>query len=98
MPFEYVWKPAPTDMSLPVFPELPDGFVENYIWSFIKQIRVARNGSDEPAFFCETRTCTGWILGEPTESEEYAILSGRSGTAYYCLRCGHEISFVSRPS
>jgi hypothetical protein len=32
------------------------------------------------------------------ENEEYTILSGRDGTAYYCCRCGHEISFVARAS
>lgn len=98
MPFEYVWKPAPMNMSLPVFLELPDGFVENYMWSFIKQIRVASNNRYELIYFCDTRECNGWILGEPIENEEYTILSGRNGTAYYCLRCGHEISFVRRTS
>ena len=96
MPFEYVWTPAPTDMSLPVAKELPHGFVENYLWSFIKQIRVASNNRYQFAYFCHLTECDGWVLGEPMENEEYAILSGRDGTAYYCCRCGHEISFVSR--
>ena len=96
MPFEYVWKPAPMDMSLPCSQEMPGGFVENYVWSFIRQIRVASNGKHELAYFCHSNECNGWILGEPLENEEYAILSGRAGTAYYCCRCGHEISFVGR--
>lgn len=96
MPFEYVWKPAPMDMSLPCSQEMPGGFVENYVWSFIRQIRVASNGKHELAYFCHSNECNGWILGEPLENEEYAILSGRGGTAYYCCRCGHEISFVGR--
>ena len=37
MPFEYVWIPAPKNLSLPVSQELPDGFVENYVWSFVKK-------------------------------------------------------------
>lgn len=86
------------NMSLPVFLELPDSFVENYMWSFIKQIRVASNNRYELIYFCDTRECNGWILEEPIENEEYTILSGRNGTAYYCLRCGHEISFVRRTS
>lgn len=96
MPFEYIWKPAPKNMSLPVLPELPGGFTENYIWGFIKQIKVANNSKYEFTYFCHTAECNGWIEGEPMENEEHAILSGRNGTAYYCCRCGHEISFVSR--
>ena len=98
MPFEYIWKPAPKDMSLPCFQELPDRFVENYVWSFIKQIRVASNGKHQIAYFCHSIECNGWIVGEPMENEEYTILSGRDGTAYYCCRCGQEISFVNRMS
>ena len=96
MPYEYVWKPAPQNMSLPISQELPGSFVENYVWSFVKQIRVASNSKYEFAYFCHSKECNGWILGEPMENEEYAILSGRDGTAYYCCRCGHEISFVIR--
>ena len=51
MPFEYVWKPAPKDMSVPCSQEMPDGFVENYVWSFIRQIRAASNGKYESAYF-----------------------------------------------
>jgi hypothetical protein len=98
MPYEYVWKPAPRNLSLPIFYERPDEFVENYIWSFVKLLKVARNSKDELAYFCHAQECNGWIIGEPMENEEYAILSGRDGTAYYCCRCGHEISFVSRMS
>ena len=98
MPFEYVWIPAPKNMNLPVSQELPDGFVENYVWSFVKQIKVASNKRSEYAYFCHSKECNGWILGEPMENEEYTILSGRDGTAYYCYRCGQEISFVSRIS
>jgi hypothetical protein len=98
MPFEYVWIPAPKDMSLPVSPELPAGFIENYVWSFVKQIKVASNSRNESAYFCHVKECNGWILGEPMENEEHTILSGRDGTAYYCCRCGHEISFVCRKS
>ena len=98
MPFEYVWKPAPKNMSLPVSQELPDGFVENYVWSFVKQIRVANNRKYELAYFCHSEECHGWISGEPMENEEYTKLSGRDGTAHYCCRCGHEISFVDRLS
>jgi len=96
VPFEYVWKPAPKNLSLLVSQELPDGFVENYIWSFVRKIRVASNSKDELAYFCDSKVCNGWILGEPMENEEYTILSGRNGTAHYCSRCGDEISFVDR--
>ena len=96
MPFEYVWKPAPMDMSLSVSQQLPHGFIENYIWSFIRQIKVASNSKNEFAYFCHFKECDGWVLGEPMENEEYTILSGRDGTAHYCRRCGHEISFVHR--
>lgn len=98
MPFEYVWIPAPKDMDLPVSRKVPADFVENYVWSFVKQIKVASNNKYEFAYFCHSQECTGWILGEPMENEEYAILSGREGTAYYCCRCGQEISFVRRIS
>jgi hypothetical protein len=98
MPYEYVWIPAPRNMDLPVSPELPSGFVENYVWSFVKQIQVASNSRYESVYYCHSTECNGWILGEPMENEEYAILSGRDGTAYYCSRCGHEISFIGRKS
>ena len=98
MPFEYVWKPAPKDMSVPCSQELPNGFVENYVWSFIRQIRAASNGKYESAYFCHSNECNGWVVGEPMENEEYTILSGRDGTAYYCCCCGCEISFVDRRS
>jgi hypothetical protein len=96
MPFEYVWKAAPRDLSLPLSQELPEGFVENYVWSFIRQIRMAGNNRYESAYYCHSKECNGWIFGAPLENEEYAILAGREGTAYYCGRCGHEISFVAR--
>ena len=96
MPFEYFWIPAPKNMNLPVSQELPDGFAEDYVWSFVKQIRVASNSKYEFVYFCHSRECNGWILGEPMENEEYTIFSGRDGMAYYCCRCGHEISFVGR--
>ena len=51
MPFEYVWKPAPKNMSLPFSQELPDGFVENHVWRFIRQIKVASNSKYELAYF-----------------------------------------------
>jgi hypothetical protein len=98
MPIEYVGKPAPKNMSLAISQELPDGFVENYVWSFVKQLRMANNSKSELIYFCHSRECNGWILGEPMENEEYTILSGRDGTAYYCCRCGYEISFVGRIS
>ena len=96
MPFEYVWIPAPRNMALPVSPELPAGFMENYVWSFVKQMKVASNCRDESAYFCHSKECNGWILGEQMENEECTILSGRDGTAYYCCRCGYEISLVGR--
>jgi hypothetical protein len=96
MPFEYVWKPAPRNMELLLLQELPEGFMENYVWGFVKQIRVATNSKYEFAYFCYSNECNGWILGEPMENEEYSILSGRDGTAHYCCRCGNEISFVHR--
>jgi len=103
MPFDYVWKLAPKSISLPVSPDLPGDFVEDYAWSFIKQVRVVRNSKSEFAYFCPCNDCNGWILGEPMESEEYPLspnnpLSGRDGIAYYCCRCRHEISFVDRVS
>lgn len=98
MPYEYVWKPAPRNLNLPIFNELPNEFVENYVWGFVKQIKVASNKRSELTYFCHSKECNGWILGEPMENEEYTILSGRDGTAYYCCRCGCEISFVSRIS
>jgi hypothetical protein len=98
MPFECSSKPAPKNMSLPVSQELPRDFIEDYVWSFVKQIKVASNSRYESAYFCHSKECNGWIMGEPMENEEYTILSGRDGIAYYCCRCGHEISFVDRLS
>src|SRR5687767_14420868 len=71
MPFEYIWIPAPKNMNLSVSPELPTGFVENYVWSFVKQIKVASNNKYEFAYFCHSNECNGWILGEPMENEEH---------------------------
>jgi len=98
MPDEYVWIPAPKNLKLPVSAEMPSGFVENYVWNFVRRLKVASNSKSESPYFCHSKDCNRWTLGEPMETEEYAILSGREGTAYYCCRCGHEISFVSRIS
>lgn len=103
MLFKFAWQLAPKCMSLPVSPELPSDFVEDYAWSFVKQLRVASNSKSEFAYFCPYNECNGWILGEPIESEEYFLsrnnsLSGRDGTAYYCCRCKHEVGFAGRVS
>lgn len=99
MPYEYVWKTAPRNLGLPVSHELLDGFVEDYVWNFVKQIRVTSNVKDELAYFRHSKECNGWILCKPMENEEYTGLSGGDGTAHYCCRCGHEIiSFVRRMS
>lgn len=57
MPYEYIWIPAPTNMSLPASPDLQDGFVENYVWSFVKQIKVANNSKHEAIYFCHAKEC-----------------------------------------
>jgi arsenate reductase (thioredoxin) len=84
MLYEYVWVPGPKNMDLLNSLELPPGFVENYVWSFVKQIKVASNSRYESAYFCHAKKCNGWILGEPLENEEHTILAGRDGTAYDC--------------
>lgn len=47
--------------------------------------------------------CRGWIPGVPETREINTMsiehpLSGRRGTAFYCLRCGEEIDFIGEIS
>lgn len=95
MPYRTIWEPAPKDMSLHVLSELPDGYsTGNYSLLSMIGIREARKGFTENMYFCDR--CNGWIKGYPNEYkvDNLGLLSGRHGTEYYCLRCGHEMGFM----
>lgn len=96
MPYRQVYEPAPKDLSLAVFKELPAPFVETDERAyFIKpEFRVARDHDLHYMYFCE-RECKGWIEGRPNRFTENTLapLSGRQGEVYYCRRCGEEIAF-----
>lgn len=98
MPYSLHYEPAPSDMSLPVLKELPDGVTEE---SFT--LGVVREASGKPTeegwphyHFCPH--CNGWIEGYPNEFPVNTFapqhLAGRKGTEYFCRRCGHEIGFL----
>jgi hypothetical protein len=89
MPWESSWVPAPSDPSLPVLAELPEGVAE---WPWPDDPRRAHGGGRR---FYHCKRCGGWIEGNPTEYrvDTLAPLSGRRGVETYCIRCGEEIAF-----
>lgn len=96
MPFKQVWFDAPKDMSIQVFKDLPEGYTEEDKGFFAQSFRIAKTEKYSFAYFCNHKECKGWILKLPNEYEENTIdgfLSGRKGTAFYCVRCGNEIGF-----
>jgi hypothetical protein len=89
---------AQKNMSLSVSKDVPEGYVEEFGWATMGNVRTARTSEYKYAYFCHYKECNGWILGEPIEHEENSIspshpLSGRQGTSYHCRRCGGEIGF-----
>ena len=97
MPFVSQWVPAPKNMRIEVYEELPEGFVEQDKIGFsLCGYRTARNSKYDHAYFC--RHCNGWIVGLPHDFQENTMvpeqLAGRRGTVTYCRRCGEEIAFV----
>jgi hypothetical protein len=88
MPYELYWVPPPTDASLPVLAEPPEG-AEDWGFDGPKVIRVGRDR------YHHCHRCAGWIPGDATESRVNTLgpLSGRCGVEFYCRRCGWEIAF-----
>lgn len=85
------------DKSLPVLPELPDGYMPTTLTlSTIKEAynRTPQDGRERHYHFCPT--CNGWIAGLHNTVEHNSLsnqLSGRKGKAYHCCRCGRELWF-----
>jgi hypothetical protein len=95
MPYRQVWEDAPSNKHLKVYEELPDGVAEEkFSLSNAKEASGRIDGKYVRFHYCHH--CKGWIEGSPSSFGEHTLgpLSGRSGTAYYCLRCGHEIGFM----
>ena len=93
MPFQMQWVPAPADPKLPVLKKLPKGAQSG--WGGAYLIKKEGKKDESVQHWHECPFCKGWIPGEAFESEENTLgpLSGRSGTATYCRRCGREIGF-----
>lgn len=95
MPFYSDWEPAPSDMSLPVLEELPDGVAERYRFHEPKEAFGVINGEPCPYHYC--KHCGGWIPGYPNHYKVNTLdsysLSGRRGDEWYCVRCGRQIGF-----
>lgn len=89
MPYETRWVPAPSDLSLPVLTEPPEGATDWPSLGGPKEVRLGHR------HFYHCRDCGGWIEGHPNEYrvDTLAPLSGRRGTEYFCLRFGQEIGF-----
>lgn len=99
MPYKLVWEPAPENKDIPVLETLPEGLNEKPCWGNYK---MAETPLEEVIskkipwiYYYHCHWCKGWIKGRPNEYREDTIgpLSGRRGTAFYCIRCGNEIGF-----
>lgn len=95
MPYKSEWFDAPKNMSVQVFKDLPENYIEEPRYFLNKSFRIAKTAKYSFAYFCNHKECKGWILELPNEYEEntIGILSGRKGTVFYCVRCGNEIGF-----
>lgn len=96
MPYESRWVDPPTDPTLPVLAEPPEGCVPGIGFGGPKEVRTP----DHRRHFYECRHCKGWIEGHPHESRVNNLgpLSGRRGTEFHCVRCGHEVGFTGMMS
>lgn len=92
MPYETQYVPAPRDLTLPVLPQPPVEAVIHRAADWNAPYDTARAPS---RWFYKCRHCDGWIEGHAGSYRENTLapLSGRSGTAYHCIRCGEEIGF-----
>jgi predicted RNA-binding Zn-ribbon protein involved in translation (DUF1610 family) len=90
MPYQQEYIPAPTDFSLKVVKDKPEGHETDFA-AVVKQIFDMENG--DVWHFCPK--CDGWIRGKPNQFEENTLgpLCGRQGTTSHCARCGYEINF-----
>lgn len=91
---KFEWSEPPKDLSLLVLKELPEEFeIEEWLTS----PKEARHKNDFAQVYYHCRYCDGWIAGHPNHERinnmDSFRLSGRSGTVYYCRRCGEEIKF-----
>lgn len=89
------WPFVQVKIHIKVFAELPQGAIEAGL-PFIRH-REARgyvNGEYKTYYHCPK--CGGWIEGFTVHHGEHTLgpLSGRSGYAEDCKRCGYELTFV----
>lgn len=98
MPYELRWVDPPTNPHLPVLADadLPDGLVPGLSLGGPEERRTP----DRKQTFYRCRNCKGWIEGRAHEScvNALAPLSGRRGTEFHCIRCGHEVAFTGMMS
>lgn len=97
MPYVQHYVPAPKNMDLKVYPDLPGGYVEERIWLIHGYREARKSGSFDTMYFCDL-DCKGWIEGEPNDypvnTLEPEHLAGRRGREYFCRRCGRQIAFI----
>lgn len=100
MPYRQQYVPAPRNMKLTVYKELPKPFVEEEK-DWLRGYRTARDSDYHMMYFCD-HECKGWIEGHPNQYRvntlEPTRLAGREGYEYYCLRCDEEIAFFGMMS
>lgn len=101
MPYRQVYEPAPSNKSLPILEELPAGVMEDSLSLTIREAR-GRTADGVYRYFYFCRRCKGWIEGQANTYQVNTLaphqLAGRSGTEYYCIRCGDEIGFMGMMS
>jgi hypothetical protein len=95
VPYKQVWFDPPSDSSIPVLAELPEGVRE-----FMPGMVDPPEASGNRQRYYKCRYCKGWIPGIPRDYQvnTLAPLSGRKGVETYCIRCGKEISFCGMMS
>ncbi len=86
------------NLELPVIKDFPENGIQvgsdGLIIDFNKYVKAKDRGIEtQTYYYCPQ--CKGYIEGYPGEYGENSIgpLCGRCGTAYYCKRCGYELSF-----
>ena len=97
MPYRMVYEPAPKNMELLVYPDLPKEYAEQPHWLTIPFRWARHTETYEEMYFCD-HDCKGWIEGNPNKYHVNTLepehLAGRRGEEFYCRRCGRQIAFV----